>query len=282
MQFQLFFFKTEPDQLLSLNSVKRQKNKKPSESLFEFAEVTFVGCGHLASALCIDKDITRKICKSEKIRMPRWLTVYEYEWESETVKTGILKAIQNEFAGKAYIKAARLGSSIGVYPVKNETAILTKAKEAFKYDSKIIIEEMLIKPREITVGAMGLKREIVLSEIGEFNYGGEEEYFSYNAKYRTGSRDGIVPADIPDNIKTELADTSRKLFRIFDLEGFARLDFFLCGNTLYFNEINTIPGMDKNGTFMRMWERSGVSYNSFIDKAVDYAFKRYKTSQTPV
>lgn len=245
------------------------------QGMFEFNCMPYTGCSHTASAICIDKDITKKICKAENIITADWITLHNYEWKNE--KKDIMEKIKNKFGNKVCIKAARLGSSIGVYIVDNEKDLEEKIEEAFKYDNKILLEEVLLKPREITAGVMGFESNIIISELGEFNYVAEN-YFNYNAKYGSNSRDGIIPPNLEDNIKNNIIDEVKKIFKIFELEGFARIDFFLCNEKLYLNEINTIPGLEKNGTFMRMWNKKNIDYNEFIDNVIFFAKKRVDRS----
>jgi D-alanine-D-alanine ligase len=247
------------------------------QGMLEFIGVPYVGCGVSASAFCIDKEATKVICQVNDIPVMNYTVVKKYEWENSAEK--IINDIQEKINYPLYVKPARLGSSIGISRAENAVELKTSLKDAFKYDCKVIVERGVESPRELTMGVMGVDEQVLLSAIGEFSRG-SNLYFNFDSKYGKTGHKGLVPASLEENTQETIEKYSNLIFKKFELSGFARIDYFLCGEKVYLNEINTIPGFETDDTFMRIWKNKGVDMKTFIDKAIEYGFLSFQSKST--
>jgi len=177
-----------------------------------------------------------------------------------------------------FIKPARLGSSIGISKAYNLKELAAGVEKAFLYDTKLLIEEGIESPREFAIGVMGRKDKIETGVIGEFQ-SFKKEFFDYEAKYGTGSLDGIVPAQIDIELEKKLKEMALLTFKYLELTGFARVDCFYDGKEIYMNEVNTIPGLETHGTFTKTWAAAGLSRTEFIDRVIEIAIEEYEEKQ---
>ena len=241
------------------------------QGLLEFLKTPYIGSGILASTVGVDKEITKSICIANKIPVVDYTTLCKYDWcKSETVKEELL----NNLEFPVFIKPAHLGSSIGIGKAENIKEIDELIKKGFEYDDKIIFESGMKEVREITISVMGNCSNIILSELGEFNREGVD-YFDFKAKYGTECKEGMVPANIPKKEATLIKEYSKLIFEKLGASGFIRLDYFYSDGKIVLNEVNTIPGLEQDGTFGKIWERVGYNFNSFFDKIVEFGMERY-------
>ncbi|MGM0509473.1 MAG: hypothetical protein ACQERZ_10010, partial [Fusobacteriota bacterium] len=114
---------------------------------------------------------------------------------------------------------------------------------------------------------LGKDEEIILSEVGEFNKMGVN-YFDFDAKYNETSKEGMIPAKIKKEIRSELEKYTKVLFEKLGGEGYIRVDYFLKDNKIYLNEINTISGFENGGTFLKIWKSVGYEFPKFLEKII--------------
>ncbi|PKH01778.1 hypothetical protein CXF72_15115 [Psychromonas sp. MB-3u-54] len=247
------------------------------QGMLEFMGVPYVGCGVSASAFCIDKEATKVICQVNDIPVMDYTAVKKYEWENST--ENIINDIQNTINYPFYVKPARLGSSIGISRAENAVELKKSLRDAFKYDSKVLVEQGVESPRELTIGVMGVDDQVLLSAIGEFSRGGKL-YFDFDSKYGGTSEKGVVPALLEENIQEIIEKYSHLIFKKFELSGFARIDYFLCGDKVYLNEINTMPGFETGDTFMRIWQNKNMDMKTIIDKGIEYGVLSFQSKST--
>ncbi|HHT10930.1 MAG TPA: D-alanine--D-alanine ligase, partial [Candidatus Atribacteria bacterium] len=188
-----------------------------------------------------------------------------------------LLQIQAEFGLPLFIKPANLGSSVGISKVKTIDEIKPAIDKAFLYDQKILIEECILG-REIECSVLG-------NEHPEASLPGEikpnHEFYSYQAKYLDENGANFeVPAKLPDNLIKEIQETALKVFQVLEIEGMARVDFFLQEDgKLLVNEVNTIPGFTKISMYPKLWEASGLSYKDLITRLIELAIERAERDQ---
>ncbi len=242
------------------------------QGLMRMANVPFVGADVLSSAVCMDKDVMKRLAHEAGIPIAKFVTVYR----RELAKLNPEKIIKH-VGLPCFVKPANLGSSIGISKVK-AAAELTKAIEhAMEYDNKVVIEEA-IEGREIECGVLG-NDDPAASVPGEIIP--HHEFYSYEAKYLDAAgADVIAQADLPPEIIKKVKDLSIKIFRTFDCDGMARVDFFLKKDgTLIFNELNTIPGFTQISQYPKMWEASGIAYSDLLDKLIALALEKFDQRQ---
>jgi D-alanine-D-alanine ligase len=237
------------------------------QGLLKLAGIPFVGSSILGSAVGMDKHFMKRLFREAGLPTPKFLAFGFND------KINFKKA-KSALGLPMFIKPANLGSSVGINKVKNEKDFNRAIKEAFKFDTKIIIEEY-IKGREIECAVLG-------NENPKASIAGEiiplREFYSYEAKYidETGAKLEI-PAKLPKTTLKQIQVLAVKAFQALGLEGMARVDFFLTPKgKVYLNEVNTIPGFTKISMYPKLWEASGISYSKLIDKLIQLGIERFK------
>lgn len=237
------------------------------QGMLKLSNIPFVGPSVLGSAVGMDKDVMKRLLKEAGIPVAKFLVFHQSEKIS-------FDTIVNKLGLPFFIKPANLGSSVGISKVKNEEEFEKALELAFKFDSKIIIEEF-IKGREIECSVLGNENPIA-SLPGEIIP--THEFYSYDAKYIDENGAALkAPADLPDDTTKKIQDLAIKTFKTLCCEGLSRVDFFLTEDErVYVNEINTIPGFTKISMYPKLWEVSGISYSELVDKLIQLALERFK------
>ena len=154
--------------------------------------------------------------------------------------------------------------------VKNEAEYRIAVDEAHKHDEFIIIEQAANKPRELEVAVLGTPPNHRASVVGEIKP--EGAFYSYDSKYSADSTSAVI---VPANISTDLSENIRQqaldAYSVLKCRTMARVDFLYDENGLYINEINTIPGFTNISMYPKLWDHSGLTYDSLIDKLVELA-----------
>lgn len=233
------------------------------QGLFELLEIPYIGANVLSSSIGMDKEVMKKLFEYNNLRQTDFITVKKHEKDKyEKIDQFIVKT-----GFPIFVKPANLGSSIGISKVNSKNDVKNALNTAFKYDSKVIIEEG-IKAREIECSVLGNKN-FKASLPGEIIPA--HDFYDYQAKYKDETTKLIIPAELDDEIIKKVQDMAIKAFEIIDGKGLARVDFFLKGEDVYINEINTIPGFTKYSMYPKLWEASGLKYPDLIDELVEIA-----------
>lgn len=235
------------------------------QGLFEMANLPYVGCGVLGSAIGMDKEFMKKVLLYEKLPTAKYLTLRKSRTQS-------FAEIKNQLGLPFFIKPANAGSSVGVHKIKDETSFKTQLADAFKYDHKVLAEEF-IKGREVECSVMGLNQTAKSSLPGEIIP--QHEFYSYEAKYIDDNGASFkIPADLPKEIENKIREVAIKAYEVLGCDGLTRVDFFVSGNDILINEVNTLPGFTKISMYPKMWEVSGVSQAQLTQSLVDFGFAR--------
>ena len=230
------------------------------QGLLELAGVAYVGAGVAASALCMDKDLFKKVLRDSGIPVARHLALRPGE------------AVENPFGYPCFVKPARLGSSVGISKVHGEGELGPAVELAFRHDEKVLIEE-LVDGIEVEVGVLG-NFEPVASLPGQIVPLGHE-WYDYSSKYDEGGMDLIVPPELPADVIERVQTTAVEAFRVTECEGMARVDCFVVdGNRVVVNELNTIPGFTATSVYAKLFEASGVPYEELLRRLIDLALER--------
>lgn len=243
------------------------------QGLFESFSLPYAGSGVQGSALAMDKILTRKLLATENIPQVEYLSLDNREYESDGEAQ--LNQIEETLHYPIFIKPANLGSSVGVTRALNRGSLKSGIEEALHYDIRIILEEGK-SVRELEVGIIGNREDVLLSEVGEVVV--HSDFYSYRAKYEDDSAYTLqIPADIPDSIRTAVQKTARLAYQSLNCEGFARADMFYIAEEqrIYFNEINTIPGFTRISMFPRLWKHSGIDGPELIDRIIELGLDRH-------
>jgi len=232
------------------------------QGLLELAGVAYVGAGVAASALCMDKDLFKKVLRDSGIPVARHVAL----------RTG--DAISNPFGFPCFVKPARLGSSVGITKAHDEVELEDAVALAFRHDEKILIEEFL-DGIEVEVGVLG-NREPIASLPGQIVPLGHE-WYDYASKYDEGGMKLVVPPELPEHVIEQVQRTAVEAFRVTECEGMARADCFVVdGERVIVNELNTIPGFTSTSVYAKLFEASGISYGELLRRLIDLAVERHE------
>jgi len=235
------------------------------QGLLELAGVPYVGAGVTASALCMDKDLFKSVCRDKGIPVTR----------SVTVRNG--DRPENPFGYPVFVKPARLGSSVGITKVQSEAELDDALALARRHDEKVLLEEF-VDGVEVECGVLG-NREPIASIPGEIEAHGFSgvDWYDYSAKYDEGGMDLIIPPRIPDDAIERVQQVSVEAFIASDCEGMARADCFVTpdGEVLV-NELNTIPGFTATSVYAKLFEASGIPYPELLDRLIELALERHE------
>jgi D-alanine-D-alanine ligase len=239
------------------------------QGFFRSLNIPFVGPDVLGSAVCMDKDVTKRLLRDFHIPLANSITLLRH------VPLDLSFAQVVEKLGlPLFVKPANAGSSVGVSKVTDEAGFHRALAEAFKFDRKILIEEAVIG-KEVECAVLGNEHPdaSVLGEIIPV-----KDFYSYEAKYKDA--DGAkmkIPAEIAPDISDQIRQTAVQAFQIVCCEGLARVDFFLRpDHTFVLNEINTLPGFTEISMYPKMWEATGVSYSDLISTLVELGLARHE------
>jgi D-alanine-D-alanine ligase len=235
------------------------------QGLLDLAGVPYVGAGVAASALCMDKDLFKKVLRDSGVPVARHHTIR------------LRDAIENPFGYPVFVKPARLGSSVGISKAHSEDELAAAVELARRHDEKVIVEEF-VPGTEVecgVLGNLGAGERPLASVVGEIVPHGE--WYDYAAKYDEGGSDIVIPARIPDETARRVQGLAVDSFVATECEGMARVDFFVRpdGEPVV-SEINTIPGFTSTSVYARLFEASGIPYGELLDRLIELALERHE------
>ena len=238
------------------------------QGLLQMAGIPYVGPHVSASAVAMDKTLTKLVIDKEGIPQAAWELVRADELEEKM--EAILASLEARFAYPMFVKPAGTGSSVGVSKAANREKLKAALTAAAKFDSKILVEEF-IRGKEIEVAVLG-NREPVASVCGEIDAGAE--FYDYDAKYLTDTSTAYIPARISGDLQEQIREAAVRVFRAVGCQGLSRVDFFATEDErLVFNEINTIPGFTSISMYPKLFEASGIPYGTLIDELLKLALE---------
>src|SRR6266403_594453 len=246
------------------------------QGLLELADLPYVGCGVLASALAMDKEMAKRVARDAGIPIVPYVSLKHEVWKKE--KQQLAKSIKEQLGYPVFVKPANLGSSVGVHKVKEPGGLNAALEDAFNYDRKILVEAA-VNAREIEVSVLENLEggaDPLVSIPGEIDP--THEFYSYQAKYLDEKgAELIIPARLDPEETKRAQDIGRKAFTVLECEGMARVDLFLdrTSGDFFFNELNTIPGFTSISMYPKLWEASGISYKELLDKLIDLALEMH-------
>jgi len=241
------------------------------QGFLEQVDVPYVGCNILASALAMDKAITKAILKSHRIPVCDWLLVSRPDWEASPEE--VIGYIESKLHYPCFVKPANSGSSIGVSKASCQDELGEALTLAATYDRRMLVEEML-EGREIEVGILG-NEDPVVSMPGEVVP--SRSFYDYEAKYTDGGAVINIPAELSERVVEKIQALAIETYEALDCSGLARVDFFVTrGNKVYVNEINTMPGFTKHSIYPKLWAASGIEGEDLVARLIELALDRYK------
>ncbi|MBU3917295.1 D-alanine--D-alanine ligase, partial [bacterium] len=242
------------------------------QGFLQMQHIPFVGSGVLGSAVGMDKDIMKRLLKLDGIKCAKHQTIYS--WQEKKPGYDEIVAALGEVL---FIKPCNLGSSIGISKVKNRDEYEKAISFALQFDTKILVEEY-VEGREIEVSVLGNENAEV-SIPGEIIPGGD--FYSYNSKYIDSNTTELkIPAQLKPGIVKELREIAKKAFHLLELSGLSRVDFFVKeDDSIWLNEVNTLPGFTNISMYPKLWETSGIPYPELIHRLIQLAIKRFDSEK---
>ena len=247
------------------------------QGLLELANLPFVGCGVLSSAIGMDKDVSKRLAVHAGISVAPYLVVKQKNWQRHPAL--FLNQVTEELSFPVFVKPANTGSSIGITKVKTKDHLAAAIDEAFRFDTKILVEKAIsaFELELAVLESLELNQDPIVSVVGEIKT--KHEFYSYEAKYLDEKgAELFIPAPISFELKEKAQAIAKKLFLILECEGMARVDLFLDQKTqqIYFNEINTIPGFTQISMYPKLMDASGISYETLLTHLISLAIKRHE------
>ncbi len=245
------------------------------QGLLETLDVPYVGAGVLASALCMDKVVFKELMAKAGIPQVAYCAVTVGRWRDQP--QAVLRELR-ALGLPVFVKPARLGSSVGIARVLEEGGLRAALEDAFRYDPLVIVE----------AGATGIEVECsvlgngdpIASLPGEILLaGGESGWYDYAAKYTPGGMRLVVPARISESARERVQALAVESFLRAGCAGLARADFFVDGETVLVNELNTMPGFTQTSVYGALFAASGIPYPELLTRLVALALDRHRAER---
>ncbi|MFY7698038.1 MAG: D-alanine--D-alanine ligase family protein [Legionella sp.] len=248
------------------------------QGMLELADIAYVGCGVLTSAIGMDKDMARRIACVNGVKSARYYVLPAHATPND-IETFCQQAIL-EFGWPLFVKPCSLGSSVGINKVSSPETLIAAIAEAKRFDDEVLIEEC-IYGREIEIAILEnpvLGHPPLVSVPGEVKISHQDGYYSYAAKYLQSEQTELsIPAQLDEDLTSQLQQIASQIFINLKCRGMARVDFFVNEITkdIYFNEINTLPGFTSISMYPKMWQESGLSYPELLVSLIDTALAHH-------
>ena len=223
------------------------------QGLLELMKIPYTGCGVMSSAVCMNKEYTKKVLSSAGLPLIKSVLISKGDNLYEKVKS--LKY-------PMMVKPVSEGSSLGMAKVSNSDELVKAVFEASKYKQDIMIEEYL-EGVSTTVGILEKDNKLVATEILEFRT--HTEWYDYEAKYTKGMTEFIIPAELSDEMTQKVKDISIQAFKVCGCSGVSRVDFLITEDTPYILEVNTSPGMTDTSDLPAQAAAMGISYDELVE-----------------
>lgn len=237
-----------------------------TQGVLETVGIPYVGSDVLGSAVCMDKLTLKRVCLSQGIAQVDFVEAGTEGWRDRALSLGL----------PLWVKPSRLGSSVGISRVESPDQLDGAVAAAADHDPRVIIEANC-EGREIECSVLG-NEDPEASVAGEIVTRGE--WYDFDSKYSEGGMELSVPAELPEEVATELRKLAVQVFRLAGCSGMARCDFFVTGDgSVLLNEVNTIPGFTAMSVYARLWEASGISYPELCRRLVELALDHYRENR---
>jgi D-alanine-D-alanine ligase len=234
------------------------------QGLLELMDVPYVGAGVAASALAMDKDLFKKVMRDSGIPVAR----------HHTLRLG--DPVENPIGYPAFVKPARLGSSVGISKVRDEAELAAAVALARRHDEKVLVEE-LVSGMEVECGVLGNRQPPPVASLPGFIDTLDHDWYDYASKYDEGGMNLVIPPPLPQETIELVQRRAVDAFVASECEGMARVDFFVRDDgEVVVNELNTIPGFTATSVYAKLFDASGIPYADLLDRLIGLALERYE------
>ena len=243
------------------------------QGALETLGVAYVGADVTASAVCLDKVLFKRLLSSSRpaVAQVEFVGVHESRWRSTRAR---VEAEMEGLGMPVFVKPAHLGSSVGIVRVTEQAGLADAVEQALVHDELAIVEAAA-PGIEVECGVLGAGRETALvSEPGEIVFGGD--WYDYTAKYEPGGMDLAIPARISEAARAKVRELALRTFGLVGCEGLARIDFFVDGDSVLVNELNTMPGFTPTSVYAKLMAASGVPFPELVDRLCRLGIERHR------
>jgi D-alanine-D-alanine ligase len=237
------------------------------QGLLECLGVPYVGSDVESSAICMDKLVFKRLLASHRVPQVEFCRAGEDGWRERA----------GSFGQPVWVKPARLGSSVGIAPAAGSEELDRAVAEARRHDPRVIIEAPA-PGKEVECSVLG-NEEPIASPPGEI-VTKASDWYDYEAKYADGGMELVVPAGISDQAAARVRELALSVFELCGCSGLARCDFFVDGEEVLVNELNTIPGFTETSVYGKLLEADGISYPELCDRLVQLSLERHRKAKT--
>ena len=239
------------------------------QGVLELLDAPYVGAGVLASALCMDKVVFKEVLEAAGVPQVASVAVREARWRAEPE---LVRAELAVLGAPVFVKPARLGSSVGIAKVWAEAELPGALDGAFAHDPLVIVEAFSAGV-EVECSVLG-NGEPEASVPGEIVLRGAD-WYDFAAKYEPGGMELVAPARLPEAVREDVRRLAVDTFTRVGCSGLARVDFFVEGERVLVNELNTMPGFTQTSVFPKLWEASGLAFPALCDRLLALAVERH-------
>ena len=240
------------------------------QGLLELAGIPYVGCGVLASAVCMDKAVANALFEANGVPHTKWLAANR--WEIESDLEGVCEGVEKKLGWPVFVKPANAGSSVGISKVSSRDELKKAIALALENDRKVVFEAF-VDGQEVECAVIG-SDPAVATRPGEILAGAE--FYTYDDKYKNGVSQTVIPAHLPEAKLDEVKTYAAMAYTALNCEGLARCDFFVEHGTgrVLINEINTFPGFTSISMYPKLMEHEGLPVPALIDRLIALALER--------
>lgn len=240
------------------------------QGLLELAGIPYVGCGVLASAVCMDKAVANALFEANGVPHTKWLAADR--WEIESDLEGVCEGVEKKLGWPVFVKPANAGSSVGISKVSSRDELKKAIDLALENDRKVVFEAF-VDGQEVECAVIG-SDPAVATRPGEILAGAE--FYTYDDKYKNGVSQTVIPAHLPEAKLDEVKTYAAMAYTALGCEGLARCDFFVEKDTgrVLINEINTFPGFTPISMYPKLMEHEGIPVPALIDRLIALALER--------
>ena len=240
------------------------------QGLLELAGIAYVGCGVLASSVCMDKAVANALFEANGVPHTKWVAANR--WEIEKDLEGVCAGVEQKLGWPVFVKPANAGSSVGISKVSNQEELKAAIALALENDRKVVFEAF-VDGQEVECAVIG-SDPAVATRPGEILAGAE--FYTYDDKYKNGVSQTVIPAHLPEAKLDEVKTYAAMAYTALNCEGLARCDFFVEKNTgrVLINERNTFPGFKAISMYRKLMEQEGLPVPQLIDRLIALAVER--------
>lgn len=244
------------------------------QGIFELAQIPYVGCGVLASAVSMDKFYTKIVVNHiGGIRQAEFVGVYREDLKN---MDQVIAEVEGKLEYPVFVKPSCAGSSNGVSKAKDRESLKAALLLAAEHDSKILVEET-INGREVECAVLGT-HEVKASGIGEILAAGEEGFYTFDSKYNNAESKTVTDPELPEGVAEHIRESAVRIFKAVSGSGLSRVDFFVehGTNDVVFNEINTLPGFTAISMYPMLWAARGIDTKTLVNQLIADCMDRFQ------